>query len=65
LVYQQSLGDAIREFSGFPAGSLPSPRLLPGVVFKSMIARGFSAPGVAKKIFTLSFPARQGMGGAA
>jgi hypothetical protein len=39
--------------------------LLQGVVFKSMIASGFSAPEVAKKIFTLSFPARQGTGGAA
>ena len=52
---------AIQGFSGFfPAISLPGLRLLPRVVVKSMILLGFSARGEPRKIFTLSFPARQG-----
>ena len=47
----------MREFSGFPAGSLPSPRLLPGGVLKTMIACVFWRGGELRKIFTLSFPA--------
>jgi len=34
---------------------------LPRVVVKSMIRRGFPAQGSPRKIFSLSFPARQGM----
>ena len=49
-----------RGFWGFPAGSLPRLRFLQGVVPKPMIARDFLAREEPKKIFTLSFPARQG-----
>jgi hypothetical protein len=49
-----------RGFWGFPAGTLPRLRFLRGGVAKSMIARDFSARGEPEKIFTLSFPARQG-----
>jgi hypothetical protein len=56
---------AIRGFSGFPAGSLPSLRLLPIVVAKPLILPDFSARGEPRKIFTLSFPVRQGKGEAA
>jgi hypothetical protein len=47
-------------FWGFPAGSLPRLRFLQGFGPKSMIARDFLARGESEKIFTLSFPARQG-----
>ena len=53
---------AIGQFSGFPAGSLPSPRLLPSVVSKSMIASGFSAPGAPQKIFFPVFSRAAGNG---
>src|ERR1700746_1183111 len=49
-----------RGFWGFPAGSLPRLRSLQGVVPKYMIASDFLARGEPEKIFTLSFPARQG-----
>ena len=52
----------IRGFSGFPAGSLPGLRFLSRVVAKPMILRDFSARGSLEKIFTLSFPCRQGKG---
>jgi len=49
-----------RGFWGFPAGSLPRLRFMQGVAPKPMIARDFLARGEPEKIFTLSFPARQG-----
>ena len=52
-------------FSGFPAVSLPSLRLFAGVVPKYMITRVFPTWGKPRKIFTLSFPVRQGTGEAA
>jgi hypothetical protein len=57
---------AIRGFSGFPAGSLPSLRFLPSAVRKSMIARGFSVSGEPRKKFypVFSRAAGNGRGGA-
>ena len=47
-------------FGGFPAGSLPGLRLLSNAVLKSLITRDFLGYGELEKIFTLSFPVRQG-----
>jgi hypothetical protein len=57
--------DTIGWFSGFPAVSLPGLRLFAGVVSKCMITCAFPTQGKAGKIFTLSFPVRQGTGEAA
>ena len=53
----------IRRFSGFPAVSLPRLRFDRRVARKVLIRRGFSMPGEPRKIFSLSFPERQGRGG--
>jgi len=55
----------MREFSGFPAGSLPSPRLLPDGVLKTMIACGFLARRGAPKNFYPEFSRAAGNGEAA
>jgi hypothetical protein len=51
---------AIRRRSDGFRVSLPVPCQTPSVVPKPMIALGFSAQGEPEKIFSLSFPARQG-----
>ena len=52
-------------FSGFPAVSLPTLRLFAGVIPKCMIICAFPMREKPRKIFTLSFPVRQGTGEAA
>jgi hypothetical protein len=47
-------------FLRFPAGSLPSLRLLPNIMLKSLIVRDFLYAESSETIFTLSFPVRQG-----
>ena len=54
---------AIRRFSGFPAVSLPRLRFGGRVARKMLIRRTFRFEASPKKIFTLSFPERQGKGG--
>jgi hypothetical protein len=52
-------------FRAFPAASLPRLRFDCRVARKFLIRNGFSIRGDRKKIFSLSFPARQGKKGAA
>jgi hypothetical protein len=52
-------------FSGFPAVYLPGLRFFASVVSKCMITCSFPTRGKPRKIFTLSFPVRQGTGEAA
>jgi hypothetical protein len=53
---------AIRRFSSFPAVSLPRPRFDRKVARKVLIRKDFSLQGESRKIFSLSFPERQGRG---
>jgi hypothetical protein len=54
---------AIRRFSGFPATSLPRLRFYWKVAYKILIQNDFLAQTSLEKIFSLSFPERQGKGG--
>ena len=60
MVIERSQRAIGRFFWGFPAGSLPSPPLLPNLMLKSLIAADFSVWRELEKFFTLSFPMRQG-----
>ena len=54
---------AIGQFSGFPAASLPRLRFGRKIVYKILITKTFRFRASLKKIFSLSFPERQGRGG--
>ena len=54
---------AIGQFSGFPAASLPRLRFGRKIVYKILIMKTFRFRASLKKIFSLSFPERQGRGG--
>src|SRR6516164_967035 len=60
---QPACGAQCRRLS-FPAASLPCPRFDRKVAYKALIRSHFLVKGEPRKNFSLSFPARQGTGGA-
>src|SRR6516225_5119864 len=64
MPFRQQACDAQGRRSSFPAASLPRLRFGRKGAYKALIRNHFLVKGASRKKFSLSFPARQGTGGA-